>query len=177
VRVRRRPARAGLERVARPPLDLARARAVALDLLSRKAWTRRQLTDRLRRRGAAAGVAEAVVADFEARGYVDDRAFATAWAEARARGRAYGPRRLREALIAKGVVRTLVDEAVRQAFAEVDEETRARAAAAQRLPLLRRAPPDRAARRLSAYLLRRGFPGDIVRRVVREACRVDMPDD
>jgi regulatory protein len=177
VRVRRRPARAGLERVARPPLDAVRARAVALDLLSRKAWTRRQLTDRLRRRGAPAGVAEAVVADFEARGYVDDRAFATAWAEVRARGRAYGPRRLREALLAKGVARELVDAAVRRAFAEVDEETRARAAAARRLPQLRRVAPDQAVRRLSAYLLRRGFPGEIVRRVVRDACRVEILEE
>jgi regulatory protein len=177
VRVRRRPARAGLERVARPPLDAARARAVALDLLSRKAWTRRQLTDRLRRRGAPADVAEALVADFEARGYVDDRAFATAWADARARGRAYGPRRLREALLAKGVARELVDAAVRRAFAEVDEETRARAAAARRLPQLRRAAPDQAVRRLSAYLLRRGFPGEIVRRVVRDACRVEILEE
>jgi regulatory protein len=177
VRVRRRPARAGLERDGRPPLDAARARAVALELLSRKAWTRRQLTDRLRRRGAPAAVAEAVVEDFEARGYVDDRAFATAWAEARARGRGYGPRRLRDALLAKGVARPLVDEAVREAFAEVDEETRARAVATQRLPTLRRTAPDGAARRLSAFLLRRGFPGDVVRRVVRETCRVDVPDD
>lgn len=173
MRTRRGPPRAGSERV----LDAARARTVAFDLLSRKAWTRRELRERLRRRGAPEAVADAVVADLEARGYVDDRAFANSWAEARARGHAYGPRRLRDALAAKGVDRPLVEEAVRQAFAEADEETRARAAAARRLPLLRRGAPEQVARRLSAYLLRRGFAGSIVRRVVREACAIEIPDE
>jgi hypothetical protein len=41
-------------------------------------------------------------------------------------------------------------------------------AAARRWPVLRRAAPAQAARRLHDYLLRRGFPGGIARRVVRE---------
>ena len=129
---RRRAARAGTERV----LDAGRARAVALDLLSRKAWTRRDLVTRLRRRGAPAEVAGAVVADLEARGYVDDRAFATAWAETRARGRGYGSRRLRQELVTRGV-----------------------------------------ARRLGMYLLRRGYPESLVRRVVRDACGTALVND
>ena len=153
-------------------LDACRARAVALDLLSRKAWTRRDLRDRLRRRGAPGEVADAVVGDLEALGYVDDRAFAAGLAESRARDRALGSRRLREELLGKGVARPLVDAAVRQAFAETDETSRARAAAERRLPLLGRSGPEQAGRRLYDYLTRRGFPADVVRRVVRETCRV-----
>ena len=70
---------------ARPALDARRAQTVALDLLSRKPWTRHDLVARLRRRGAPPDIADAVVADLEARGYVDDRAFAAVWAESRAR--------------------------------------------------------------------------------------------
>ena len=169
----RGPAAPGAARV----LDATRARAVAFDLLSRKAWTRRELGERLGRRGAPPAVAEAVVADLEARGHVDDRAFAAAWAESRARGRGFGSRRLREELTAKGVARPLVEQAVRAAFADTDEATRARAAAARRLPVLRRAAPEQAARRLHDYLVRRGFPSEIVRRVVREACRVTIHDE
>ena len=51
---------------------------VALDLLSRKAWTRRDLRQRLSRRGAPPEVAETIVADLEARGYLDDRTYAAA---------------------------------------------------------------------------------------------------
>jgi regulatory protein len=166
VRARPPAVRGGTPRV----LDAGRARAVALDLLSRRPWTRRELGTRLRRRGAPAEVAETVVADLEARGYVDDRAYAAAWAESRARGRHLGSRRLREELLARGVTRALVDEAVGSTLA--DEEARARAAADRRLPALSRAAPADAARRLGGYLLRRGFPADVVRRVVRACCGV-----
>lgn len=150
---------------------------VGLELLARKAWTRLELRRRLRRRGAPPEVAEAVVADFEGRGYLDDRAFATAWAESRARGRAMGSLRLREELAHKGIARPVVEDAVRQAFEETDELARARAAAARRWPLLQttagRRDGDRrgfglAARRLRDYLARRGYPAPVVRRVVRE---------
>ena len=169
----RRPRRAGRDRV----LDAGGARAVALELLSRKAWTRRDLAARLRRRGAPGAVAAAVVADLEARGWIDDRAFATAWAETRARGRGYGSRRLRQELLARGVARPLAEAAVREAFAEASEEARARAVAARRLPLLRRSDPAQAARRLAGYLERRGYPAGVVRRVVREALGVTPGGD
>ena len=158
-------------------LDAPRTRAVALDLLSRKAWTRRDLRQRLCRRGAPAEVAEAVVADLETRGYVDDRAFAAGWAESRARGRALGSRRLREELLAKGVARPLVEQAVRDACGAADEATRARVAAERRLSALRRSTAEQVPRRLHDYLLRRGFPADVVRRVVRQTCRVAMEDE
>jgi regulatory protein len=155
-------------------LDAGTARTVALDLLSRKAWTRYTLRQRLARRGAPIEVADAVVTDLEGRGYLDDCAFAVAWADLRARGRGYGSRRLREELLARGVARPLVEAAVRSAFAEADEDDRARLAARRRLPVLRRATPDQAARRLHDYLFRRGFPASVVQRVVREACRVPI---
>jgi regulatory protein len=162
---------------AREPLDRRRAHAAALDLLARKPWTRRDLARRLRRRGAPVDIAEAVVADLEARGYIDDRAFAATWAEVRARERAVGRERLREELRVRGVARPLAETAIAHAFQDTDELTRARAAAARRMTALRHAPPERAARRLHDYLRRRGYPGEVVRQVLR-ALRVDAdPDD
>ena len=69
------------------------------------------------------------MADLEARGYVDDRAFAATWAEVRARERAVGRERLREELVARGVARPLAETAIERAFEDTDELTRARAAA------------------------------------------------
>ena len=157
-----------------PGLDLRRARAVALDLLARKAWTCHQLRRRLARRGAPADVADAVVTDLAARGYLDDRAFAAAWAESRGSGQGLGARRLRAELRARGVDRDLVEAAL-TGVAEV-EETRARLLAARRLPVLAGQRPDRVARRLHDYLLRRGFRGSVARRVVASACREAFPD-
>ena len=67
------------------------------------------------------------MADLEARGYVDDRAFAAAWAESRARGRSFGRQRLQEELRARGVARPLVEAAIDRAFEDTSELARAQA--------------------------------------------------
>ena len=142
-------------------------RLAAFDLLARKAWSGRELTRRLRRRGAPADVAQAVVADLVDRGYVDDQAFARWWAEARARGRRVGSHRLRQELLAKGIPRGLADAAIAAAFEEVAELERALEAGRRRPARPAARPGARAPARLADYLLRRGYPAATVRHAVR----------
>jgi len=150
-----------------PTLDDKAARQAAFDLLARKSWSGRELTRRLRRRGASPEIAQAVVADLTTRGYVDDQAFARWWAEARARGRRVGSRRLRQELSAKGIPRGMIDAAIAAAFEEVGESERALEAARRRLPGLLRTGGARAPAKLADYLLRRGYPAFAVRAAVR----------
>ncbi len=139
---------------------------VAADLLSRRPWTRAGLEARLRRRGAPADVAAAAVADLAVRGLLDDAAFARQWVEARA-ARGYGPVRLRAELRARGVEASLVEAAL-DALDPDQALERARALARRRLPASGGARPERRAARLADILRRRGFPADVVGRVVRE---------
>ena len=128
----------------------------------------------MRRRGAPPDVAADVVADLVARGYVDDASYARHWVTTRA-PRGYGTARLRAELRARGVAAALIDAAL----GDVDAESslaRARDLARRRLPALRRGRPDRLASRLRDYLLRRGFTGSIVMRVVRECAGVTAGD-
>jgi regulatory protein len=157
-------------------LDAKAAKAVAYDLLSRKTWSRRDLTARLVRRGAPAEVARQVIGELEGQGYVDDPAFARQWAEARARRQRMGSRRIGEELRAKGIPQPLAAAAVRHAFSEVPEEAQALDAARRRLPVLSRGNPARLPSRLLEYLLRRGYPPETARRVVRQLCRVEDPE-
>ena len=138
----------------------------AFDLLARKAWSARELTSRLKRRGAPDEVAGAVVAELTARGYVDDAAFARFWAESRARGRRIGSRRLRQELIVKGIPQDLAAAAVAGAFEAAPEADRCLEAGRRRLPALLRGGAVRAAPKLRDYLLRRGYPVSLVLRTV-----------
>jgi regulatory protein len=116
----------------------------------------------------------AVVADLAGRGYLDDAAFARHWVATRS-VRGYGAVRLRAELQARGVARPLIDAAL----GELDREAaleQARAVARRRLPALRRAGADKAAARLRDHLLRRGYAGSVVARVVRECVRVAIDD-
>ena len=147
---------------------------MAGDLLSRRAWSRAELTARLRRRGAPPEVADEVVADLVARGYLDDAGYARHWVTTRA-PRGYGAARLRSELRARGVAASIIDAAL----GGLDADTslgRARDLARRRLPALRRGRPERLASRLRDYLLRRGFGGSIVMRVVRESTGVAAPE-
>ena len=162
-----------------PPkqLTLDHARRVAYDLLSRRAWSRAELTARLLRRGAPVGVVRQVVGELDARGYLDDRAFARQWAEARAARRRVGSRRIGEELRLKGISRPLAAAAIRDAFAETSEEARALEAARRRLPALLRRNAPRAPARLLDYLVRRGYPAGVARSVVRQLCAVEDPGE
>jgi regulatory protein len=174
-----RPRRAR-PRAERPDLDEKAAKLAAFELLAMKAWSTRELAQRLRRRGAAPDVAQSVVADLRTRGYLDDDAFARAWAQARAEGRRVGSLRLRQELSAKGIPRELIAAAVEAAFAESPELERALEAGRRRLPTLRRTAPDRAPAKLAAYLLRRGYPPGVARRAVKQLLATDAgdpPDD
>jgi regulatory protein len=155
-------------REARPALDVRSARVAAFDLLSRKAWSQRELASRLRRRGAPDEVARDVVAELAGRGYLDDEAFAQWWAEARARGRRAGSLKLARELWAKGISRELAAAAIAAAFDAVPEATRAIEAGRRRLPALLRSRPERAPSRLRDHLLRRGYPPAVVAAALRE---------
>jgi len=147
---------------------------VGIDLLARRAWSTRELTRRLVRRGAPADVARAVVAELESRGYLGDEGFARWWAQVRAERRHVGSLRLRRELAAKGVSRDLAASAVEAAFEETSELERALEAGRRRLPALQRAAPDRAPGRLGAHLLRRGYPPPLVRRVVKRLTGAEL---
>ena len=151
----------------RPTLDAKAARRAAVDLLARKAWSRRELTRRLERRGAPVDVAAEVVAELAARGYLDDEGFARWWAQARGQGRRVGSMRLRQELLAKGISGELAAAAVAAAFAETPELDRALDAGRRRLAALSRASRGRVPARLADYLLRRGYPPSVATRVVR----------
>ena len=112
-------------------------------------------------------MAAGVVAELAARGYVDDAAFARHWVVTRS-PRGYGAARLRAELRARGVASPVIEAALAHIAAD-EPLARARELAHRRLPALRRTRPERAATRLRDYLLRRGFSGSIVSRVVREA--------
>ncbi len=157
-------------------LDVDQAKRAAYDLLSRRAWSRAELHARLLRRGAPPAVARQVLAKLQAQGYVNDPAVARQWAEARAARQRLGSRRISEELRLKGIPRRLADALVREVFSETSEETRALEAARRRLPALSRRRATRVPARLVDYLLRRGYPAEVARSVVRQLCRIEEPE-
>ncbi|MCI0372648.1 MAG: RecX family transcriptional regulator [candidate division NC10 bacterium] len=122
----------------------------------------------LRRRGVPAAAADETLVILTRRGYLDDAAFAAAYAESRGVDRRLGPRRVAADLGSRGVSREVTEAAVRAAFGPGAERRLAEAAAVRKWPGLARHPRPVALRRLAAHLSRQGFSTEVVAAILRE---------
>lgn len=153
----------GADADGRDPVD------AAIAYLVRATASRPQTEAELRGRLAARGVPDVVAAEAlwraKAAGIVDDAAFARAWVADRGAQRGYGAARLRQELRRRQVPEPLVHEALR-AIGDRDDLAVATELAAERA---RRLPgsltPEAVARRLVAFLVRRGHPPALAQRV------------
>ncbi|MCX6030403.1 MAG: RecX family transcriptional regulator [Chloroflexi bacterium] len=164
--------------------DIARLQAVdaeekAYDRAVRFLNFRPRSQAEVRRHLAQAAVEEAVIEAVLVRltehGYLDDAGFARYWVENREQFRPKGARALRQELRGKGLDSATIETAVGQ----LDETAGAYEAArprALRLAPLVQADPLAFRRKLSDFLLRRGFGYEVVREVVARLAE-ELTDD
>lgn len=152
------------------------ARSIALRKLAAAPQTRAQLDEAMSRRGVPDDVRVNVLDRFSDVGLIDDSMFAKMWVESRHTGRGLGKKALAHELRRRGVESDVVDEAVSELPAD-REEAMARALVARRLPATRGLDSAARTRRLAGMLARKGYPGGLSFRVVREALESEgIPD-
>jgi regulatory protein len=141
----------------------------ALVMLSRRELSTAQVRDRLRRRGCPDDQIEDALARLREQRSLDDARAARAAAHLETVIRRKGPARVRQRLQAMGLASEVVDEAVSDAFRDVDIGTRLDEVLTRKLR--GHAPDaldDRARHRLIRALIQQGFPLDeILRRLGR----------
>ena len=150
------------------PYDPQTLERAALDYAARYATTRAKLASYLRRKlrergwaGEGAPPVDALVARFADRGYVDDRAFASARADALLR-RGYGARRIGTALRAAGIDAETSGE-LRARIDAAGEAAARRFAERKRIGPYAPGPADPAQkRRWIAMMARAGHPLELV---------------
>lgn len=149
--------------------DIEAAHRAALRAVARRAHARLDLRRRLLQKQHPPAAVDAALARLVAAGLLDDERFAVDYARAKAtRGGGRGPARLLRDLLTQGVERRMAEAAVRTALAEegIDPARAVRDLAARRARQLEGLPPAAKRRRLTAFLLRRGFRGQEVRELV-----------
>lgn len=153
------------EQPPRDPHELARE--ICLRQLAVRPRTRAELAKALSRRGIAGDVAAAVLDRYDEVGMIDDAAFAKAWVSSRHHGRGLASRALAQELKQRGVSQ----EDASEALSELDSETEAQTALALAMRKLRtmHGEPEAVFRRLAAMLARKGYPGGVAIRAVKEA--------
>lgn len=140
----------------RSQAEFSRWRSRAMELLSRRAMSARELQDKLRQKGADEETAARCVRWLEEQRFLDDESYAAAVVRHYA-AKGYGPGRMQAELRRRGVPKDYWDAALAQRPAN---ENKIDALIAQRL----RDPSDREqVRKLTAALFRRGFGWDEIR--------------
>lgn len=145
----------------------------ALDLLAVRARSGRDLRLRLRRAGAPDAEITWAIDRLVRQGLLDDAAYARQVARTKVLGGGVSRRRVVTELRRRGVSAETADEAIDDTLNEVDldEEGAALQAAQKRIRALSSLEPAKQRQRLYAYLARRGFESDVVRRVIASVMR------
>ena len=149
-----------------------RVRSQGAGIVSSRMVSRKELTDRLERRGATEEEANDTAAWLEELGALDDAAYAAAVARHYSR-MGYGKLRVRQELARRGISRELWDAALEEmppAAETIDTLLQSR---------LKGKVPDRdEGRKLAAMLQRRGFTWQEIRPVLRRFLDgEDLPDE
>ncbi|HLJ54962.1 MAG TPA: regulatory protein RecX [Chthonomonadaceae bacterium] len=150
--------------------DIEAARAVAFRYLGYSARSAAEIRSRLARNEFADEMISQVVEELRTAGYLDDAEFARHWVQDRADRKRYGRTRLAAELNRKGVDRDAADEALGAIGAD-DEARRAMEAAGPRWARIDPASLDAAGlqkekARIAAFLTRRGFGWDTIKKVL-----------
>lgn len=175
-RRRTKPADESTQTRLTPDEQRARAFQRAVKLLAAKPRTIAELRERLSERTANKAIVEIVIDRLREYGYLDDERYALSYASSKLRQQPIGRRRLKQNLAMKQVDRTVADGVLNQVFAETSEEDLIDQAVAKRNRVRGRPKTRAEAKSLFDYLLRQGFPFELVSDRVRAASRTDLDE-
>jgi regulatory protein len=144
--------------------SLERAYDAALNFLSFRPRSRREIEDYFRRKKVAPEASAVVVERLERSGLLDDREFARYWLENRQTFRPRGSRALKAEMRQKGLASDVIDEALEEIG---DEEAPAYEAGKKKLRSLQRLEEREFQRKMVAFLGRRGFEYGVCAKVAK----------
>ncbi|MEP7153518.1 MAG: regulatory protein RecX [Nitrospira sp.] len=133
---------------------------LAIRYLARTDRTAAQVERYVRDKGASRTQGRVVVGELERRGYLNDQAYATRWAETRLSRRPMGRERLKAELLLRGFEESVTERALRKAYQSVSEQELACQALEGRV---RRTRPLQWVR----FLRQRGFDDDTIQQVTQ----------
>lgn len=133
---------------------------MAIRYLARTDRTAAQVERYMQEKGASRTQGRVVVRELERRGYLNDQAYATRWAETRLSRRPMGRERLKAELLQRGFEEQVTERALRKAYQSISEQELACQALEGRV---RRTRPLQWVR----FLRQRGFDDDTIQQVTQ----------
>jgi regulatory protein len=142
------------------------AYARGLRRLARRDHSQAELARALRDRGHSAEEIDSALERLRSLRYLDDAGFAERFARSRLQGHRVGRNRIRQGLRQRGVDRTIAERGLSKALEDAPEREALEAAARAYWRTHGRDEPAKRIRKLWVFLLRRGFPAELVTRAL-----------
>ena len=138
--------------------QLKEAHDYAFLLLSYRARSCQEITERLLRKGYEKEIVQEVVEELKSLHYLDDRTFAIEWVGNRLREKR-GKILIRRELLQKGIEKEVIDDSIDESFKKIasTEDELAWQAIERRIPRYQKLEKSKAYRRIKDFLIRRGF--------------------
>lgn len=155
-------------RMLSPEKQEQRARNVLLHQLARSAKSTKQLRDILQKREIDPAIAETVLERFTEVGLIDDQAFAETLVSSRRKFKGAAKSVIKRELNDKGIEAHVIEQVTSEITSE-DELKLACELAERRIRQMVNLERTVRYRRLSGYLMRKGFSGGVVSAAVRHA--------
>jgi regulatory protein len=147
--------------------EVYRGRERVLRLLARRPYSSNEITQYLRRHKYDDDMIQLIVNDLVEAKLIDNESFAAYWVEQRDTFRPRSRMALRQELNQKGIERQIVDEVL----STIDETETARRVLEKQARRWHGLPETDWRTKSTNYLMRQGYPYDIVKEVVTEAWR------
>ena len=146
---------------------LQKARGYAFLLLKFRPRSENEIRQRLKKKKFNSEIIESTVSFLKDKGFIDDNYFAKTWIESRIK-KPLGIRRLKAELSIKGINKEIIDTQINEIKKSYAEEDIVGGIARDRLNKLKGIDPQKAKKRVYAYLLRRGFSPEVVIDVINQ---------
>ncbi|HZT71460.1 MAG TPA: regulatory protein RecX [Terriglobia bacterium] len=155
----------------------------AVAMLSRRPYSVAELRRALERKFPGSSDIPGAIARLRELGYLNDAKFAEAYASSLARVRAFGRHRIRRELKNKWVDYRVIDKALKNALASVDERELLERTLDRKIRTLRKPVTRAKLASLCQGLIRRGFRADDIMKAIRAreelnplSCEVDLEE-
>lgn len=145
-----------------------KAKEIALNLLSYRARSEKEISQKLKNKGYSQAIIEDVIADLRRVNLLEDYEFASGWIKDRLKNRPRGVSLLRQELIRKGIEKEIIEKALEEFYPENEEVRIASELIRKREKRYRELDRKIARKRMSDFLLRRGFSYEVVKEVLEE---------
>lgn len=132
----------------------------------------KEIRDYLNKKKAPQEVIEQIIKRLYEYKFLNDEAFARSWVRSRARSRPRGRRLLEIELKQKGIEKDLIEKVLNEENEEIpDELTQAKNLIGKRIEKLRDAPRQEIYNKVGAFLARRGYGWETIKRAIDDALK------